>query len=785
MDNSSWPTTIFLLLFFANVCVLGASSAQDHLHFLQCLTDQFRLSNLDPSNVVYTPNHPSYASLLHLPTQNLRPQSTTPTTPLLIITPFHELQIQALIYCSKKLGTQIRIRSGSHDFEGLSYTSGVPFVILDTRNFRSISVNTEDKTAWVEVGATLGQLYHTIARHSRTLAFPAGTCPTVGVGGHFSGGGYSMMSRKHAIAADHIIDAKLINADGQILDRSSMGEDLFWAIRGGGGTSFGLVLASKVELVTVPETVTVFNVTRMSEQNATQLVHRWQYVADKIDENLLLRVFVKSVRSPVHGNRTIRASFTSLYLGRVHDLLLIMQEKFPELGLVKEDCIEMSWIESTLYFAYLRNESLDILLSRIPSPAIEVYVKDKSDYVRQPIPVSGLRGIWRFLHEEDENKSELQLSPHGGVLSTYSESETPFFHIEQYQFTPRYTLSFTHCLVLGVKGSIGVNYGTEADNLPPPAKVARFLLDSTVIRRVRVFDADREKLRAFAGTGIAITITIPNDQIPHLTNLTFAQEWVKDILLPHTHATNIVRILVGNEPPSMGKFRQGYDAYILKPLLNFLKATNSPFVINPYPFFASSDDNLDYALFRPTVGVVDENTNLTYTNMLDGQLDAVFSAIKRLGFTDIDIVIGETGWPSRGDIGQTGVDLESAAEYNRKLIQHVTSGIGTPLMPNTTFETYIFALFNEDLKPGPTCERNFGLFDPNLTPVYDLGILKPVANAAKRILHGVSHYTSNCIKYNRRDSTVPLQSLKQFSMRSGRKLSLTGGVLVPPPRAAT
>ncbi|KAL0304433.1 UNVERIFIED_CONTAM: Acyl-CoA-binding domain-containing protein 1 [Sesamum radiatum] len=59
-------------------------------------------------------------------------------------------------------------------------------------------------------------------------------------------------------------------------------------------------------------------------------------------------------------------------------------------------------------------------------------------------------------------------------------------------------------------------------------------------------------------------------------------------------------------------------------------------------------------------------------------------------------------------------------------------------MPNTTFETYIFALFNEDLKPGPTCERNFGLFDPNLTPVYDVGILKPVANDAKRILHEVS-----------------------------------------------
>ncbi|KAL0317976.1 UNVERIFIED_CONTAM: Acyl-CoA-binding domain-containing protein 2 [Sesamum angustifolium] len=243
----------------------------------------------------------------------------------------------------------------------------------------------------------------------------------------------------------------------------------------------------------------------------------------------------------------------------------------------------------------------------------------------------------------------------------------------------------------GVKGSIGVNYGTEADNLPPPSKTLHDAL-----------------------TGESLDSDIK-------------------ISTPHS-----LGILSNSSPPSMGKFRQGYDAYILKPLLNFLRATNSPFVINPYPFFASSDDNLDYALFRPTLGVVDGNTNLTYTNMLDGQLDAVFSAIKRLGFTDINIVIGETGWPSRGDIGQTGVDLESAAEYNRKLIQHVTSGIGTPLMPNTTFETYIFALFNEDLKPGPTCERNFGLFDPNLTPVYDVGILKPVANAAKRIQHGVS-----------------------------------------------
>lgn len=336
-----------------------------------------------------------------------------------------------------------------------------------------------------------------------------------------------------------------------------------------------------------------------------------------------------------------------------------------------------------------------------------------------------------------------------------------------------------------MEGLIGVNYGTVADNLPPPLQVARFLLNSTIINRVRLFDADPQMLRAFANTGIAITITVPIDEIPQLTKLYLAQQWVQTNILPHAHATNIIRILVGNEvlstanklfitnlvpamqtlhaalveeslhdrikistphslgllsnssPPSSGKFRQGYDTYIIKPLLSFLRATDSPFMINPYPFFGCTQATLDYALFRPNDGMLDDNTNLRYGNMLDAQLDAVFAAMKRLGFGDVGIAIAETGWPSEGDVGQVGVDAESAAEYNRKLMLHVTSGVGTPLMPTATFETYIFALFNEDLKPGPTCERNFGLFRPDFTPVYDIGILKPVvANAANIIRRG-------------------------------------------------
>ncbi|KAK6123826.1 hypothetical protein DH2020_042427 [Rehmannia glutinosa] len=188
------PRITALLIFFANLLILGAcSNTHQKNDFLECLIVQLENSN-SKTDVVYIPKNASYASLLQ--PLNQRSASNSPYRPLLIITPFYESEIQATIYCSKKVGVEIRIRSGGHDFEGLSYTSQNPFVIVDMRNLRSISIDSEEKTAWVQVGATLGELYYTLARKSRTLAFPAGVCPTVGVGGHFSGGGYGVMSRK-------------------------------------------------------------------------------------------------------------------------------------------------------------------------------------------------------------------------------------------------------------------------------------------------------------------------------------------------------------------------------------------------------------------------------------------------------------------------------------------------------------------------------------------------------------------------------------------------------------
>lgn len=283
---------ILLLVFFSSHFLLISSYSDLILNtFTECLSQDFEAST-SVEDILYTPRNSSYQSLLDYPIQNLRYLNSASTKPLAIVTPLVHSHVQATITCCKKQGLQVRIRSGGHDYEGQSYTSKVPFIILDLQNLRSISVDLEEKSAWVESGATVGELYYWIAQKSPNLGFPAGICPTVGVGGHFSGGGFGTMIRKYGLAADNILDAMIVDIKGRILDRKSMGEDLFWAIRGGGGSSFCVIVAWKIKLLYVPRIVTVFSVGRTLARGATDLVYKWQHTGHKLPQDLFIRVII-------------------------------------------------------------------------------------------------------------------------------------------------------------------------------------------------------------------------------------------------------------------------------------------------------------------------------------------------------------------------------------------------------------------------------------------------------------------------------------------------------------
>ncbi|OIT26206.1 reticuline oxidase-like protein [Nicotiana attenuata] len=134
-------------------------------------------------------------------------------------------------------------------YEGTSYVSfdGSPFVIIDLMTLDDVSVDLDSETAWAQGGATIGQTYYAIAKASDVHAFSTGSGPTVGSRGHISGGGFGLLSRKFGPAADIVVDALLIDADGRLLDLKAMGGDVFWAIRGGGGGNWGIIYAWKIQ----------------------------------------------------------------------------------------------------------------------------------------------------------------------------------------------------------------------------------------------------------------------------------------------------------------------------------------------------------------------------------------------------------------------------------------------------------------------------------------------------------------------------------------------------------
>ncbi|XP_017222221.1 tetrahydroberberine oxidase [Daucus carota subsp. sativus] len=427
---SSSLLLVTYLLLLINLWTLASSADNADQEFLKCLSSPF-YEGIKLSEILYTPNNSSYTSVLQSSIQNLRLAGLTGQMPSFIVTPIIYSQVQIVVLCAKNHQLQVRVRGGGHDFEGLSYVSDQPFVLIDLINLRNITVDAGNGTAWVQSGANLGELNYRIAEKSSEFAFPGGVWPTVGIGGFLGGGGYGSLTRKYGLGADSVIDYRFLNYESNVFDRVSVvgSEDIFWAVRGGTASSFGIVLEWQIKLVPVPKNVTVFAVTRTLAQNATWIFHQWQYVAPNIHRDLYIKAKITSIKTADGKEKTIQVSFESLFLGPVDRLLNIMEKSFPELDLVRKDCTEMSWVKSTLWFAnagFPNGESLELLLNR--NAFQKFYFKAKSDFVQEPIPAEALDGIWKLFFELEAGEAQIEITPFGGKMDEFPESALPFPH---------------------------------------------------------------------------------------------------------------------------------------------------------------------------------------------------------------------------------------------------------------------------------------------------------------------------------------------------------------------
>ncbi|GFY98992.1 O-Glycosyl hydrolases family 17 protein [Actinidia rufa] len=320
---------------------------------------------------------------------------------------------------------------------------------------------------------------------------------------------------------------------------------------------------------------------------------------------------------------------------------------------------------------------------------------------------------------------------------------------------------------------VGINIGTDVSSLPPASEVVS-ILKANEITHVRLFDTDAHMLNALSNTGIEVTVGVTNEEVLGIgQSPSAAASWVNKNVAAYLPSTNITAIAVGSEvltsipnaapilvpamnylhkalvasnlnyqvkistpqsmdiisrpfPPSTASFNSTWNSTIFQ-LLQFLRNTNSYYMLNAYPYYGYINGDgifpIDYALFQPLSAVkqiVDPNTLFHYNSMFDAMVDATYNSIADYNFSGIPIVVTESGWPWLGGASEPDATTENAETFNNNLIRRVLNGSGPPSTPAVSINTYIYELFNEDKRPGPVSERNWGLFFNNGTAVYSL-----------------------------------------------------------------
>jgi FAD/FMN-containing dehydrogenase len=341
---------------------------------------------------------------------------------------FHDLRPAAIVRCrtaidasatvrfARRAGLPLSIRCGGHSVAGHSSTEGI---LVDVTPMRRISVS--DGVATVGAGLRLGELYEALYEHGVTV--PAGCGPSVGIAGLTLGGGIGILGRRYGLTCDRLLRAQVVLADGRVIECDEKQEpDLFWALRGAGGGTFGVVTSLVFATVPAPDT-TVFHL-RWPIANAATLVDSWQeWAPDAPDDvDVTLRLTGAAHGEPpkveffgvVLGDESKTARRLDVFLARVRLTPAAAWSRQAAYPLAKRHLNELDQHENP----------------SAPAPNRQGHIHAKSEFFRRSLDRQAIDALVEGLSQETTGAQvrEVAFMPWGGAYNRVASDAAAFPH---------------------------------------------------------------------------------------------------------------------------------------------------------------------------------------------------------------------------------------------------------------------------------------------------------------------------------------------------------------------
>ena len=349
----------------------------------------------------------------------------TATRPLAVAQCLTSNGVSLAIRWARRHQVPLCAHAGGHSYEGFSSCAGL---LIDVRKMDGITIDTASQTARLGAGCLLGNV--ATALFAKKLALPAGSCRPVGVSGLTLGGGHGLTARKFGLTCDSLLSARVVMADGSVVNASANEHpDLFWALRGGGGGNFGIVTEFTFKVHPVDHVI-AFSITWPNDSFRTAIIRTWQNLAKGAPDELSFLLHVNGGQGKIN-----HLGCSGLYLPRQASQTPNLAElktllgPLLSLGNPSFHPREFSYLDSVKFFAGDGDYN-------------RVFFKGKSDYVQELWSDATIQAFITAVRACASPVATI-LEAYGGAIGRVGQADTAFPHRGDTLFCLQYYLQWT------------------------------------------------------------------------------------------------------------------------------------------------------------------------------------------------------------------------------------------------------------------------------------------------------------------------------------------------------